>query len=327
MHELKGRDEFDALAAINALLRIANNSRTSQHYEDVQRAIVVLVQFSREPAMSALSRIVRSFLFMINQVPPPRIIIVSSPVIEDCFFPSSNVKVHSQKKDCDFCIKELRQLLGFMTTADKSFLSEVPELLKMIASLWTSYRPSLLLLLDQLCFSLEGNIQPFLHRVLPLLDDVLSQSYDSEPALGVAIKALKVLRVLSPHLQEWSQYLCTVLACAFSEKNHARVLSEAIETAIHACRYLQFGTGIVPIILVVSGCLHREELRTQACECLAHLARQLGPDYIAHGHAARVNLLMYQYNVTSSNYEKVCLIFWVLLTSFSVSSLLVTSTP
>ena len=88
MHELKGRDEFDALAAINALLRIANNSRTSQHYEDVQRAIVVLVQFSREPAMSALSRIVRSFLFMINQVPPPRIIIVSSPVIGDLFFPT-----------------------------------------------------------------------------------------------------------------------------------------------------------------------------------------------------------------------------------------------
>ncbi len=68
MHELKGKNEFYTLAAINALLRIANNHTYLIHFEDAQRALVVVVQYNGSQCTTALPRIVRSFVAMIDQV-------------------------------------------------------------------------------------------------------------------------------------------------------------------------------------------------------------------------------------------------------------------
>ena len=68
MHELKGKTEYNALAAVNALLRMAGEVRNYVHYEDVQRALVVLLKFSGSQCEAAVPRIIRSFVLMIKQV-------------------------------------------------------------------------------------------------------------------------------------------------------------------------------------------------------------------------------------------------------------------
>ena len=55
------------MAAVNALLRVASEPRNYVHYEDVQRALVVLLKFSGAQCATAVPRIIRSFIFMIKQ--------------------------------------------------------------------------------------------------------------------------------------------------------------------------------------------------------------------------------------------------------------------
>lgn len=128
---------------------------------------------------------------------------------------------------------------------------------------------------------------------------------DGEAAAAASLKALRVLRVLAPYLEEWTHFLSSVLLHALSESNNTLVRAEAIRTVDHACRHVSFGGSITAVAVALTACLHRDDLRAAASECMAAVAQQLGRDFVVYGHAQRVNTLFYQYGIYPEAYEKV----------------------
>ena len=188
--------------------------------------------------------------------------------------------------------------------SDKSVLNEMNAILDIMATLWNTQQASLLFLMEQLSQSLQLQILPFVNRILFLLADVLSSS-SIDSSLANPLRALKILRILSPYLQDWVPVVSQILVHSLNDHKHIKLRKEAIATVGHVCFNIKLGRGVTPLILAVASCLKDEELRSESVDILAILAYQLGVEYITLGHANRINNLLYQYNVSSTAYEKI----------------------
>ncbi|PWA90617.1 target of rapamycin [Artemisia annua] len=246
-------------------------------------AINSLIRILRDPSLSSYhQKVVGSLIFIFKSMGLGCVPYLPK-VLPDLF--------HTIRT-CEDCLKEfITWKLGTLVSIVRQHIRKyLPELLSLIAELWSSFSlpaanrpvhgPPILHLVEQLCLALNDEFRRYLPIILPSCIQVLSDAERCNDYTYVR-DILRTLEVFGGTLDEHMHLLLPALIRLFKVDASVDIRRAAIKTLIRLIPRVQVTGHISALVhhlkLVLDG--KNDELRKDAVDALCCLAHALGEDF------------------------------------------------
>lgn len=279
---------------------------TSEDYYSTV-AINSLMRILRDPALSSYhKKVVRSLMFIFKSMG-----LGSVP-----YLPKVLPDLFHTVRTCDEGLKEfITWKLGTLVSIVRQHVRKyLPELLALIAELWSSFsfpapnRPShgypILHLVEQLCLALNDGFRQFLPFILPCCIQVLSDAERFNDYTYV-LDILRTLEVFGGTLDEHMHLLLPALIRLFKVDASIDVRHAAIRTLSRLIPRVQVTGHISTLVhhlkLVLDG--KSDDLRKDALDALCCLAHAVGEDFTIF--IPSIHKLMMTYRLRHKEFEEI----------------------
>lgn len=267
--------EYYPTVAINALLQILKDPSLVQHHANVVEAIMSIFRTLGLECVSFLDRIVPAFLMVIRSSTAHRL---------ESYF------------------NQLATLVGIVRQHIRKYL---PDIVQIIQEYWhesPSMQTTILLLIEAISRSLEGEFKIYLAGLLPLMLGVLEK--DITQKRTPTDRILHAFLVFGASAEEYMHLIIPVIVRTFEKQSQpVHIKKTAIETIGKISRQVNLNDYAAKIIHPLTRVLDGPDvtLRYAALDTLCALIHQLGRDYLHF--AGTVNKVVNQQQVQHPNYE------------------------
>lgn len=247
-------DDYYPTVVITTLMNLLKDTSLMQYHQNVIDAVMNIYKTMGLKCVPFLQQVIPGFLSVIKEAPLARV---------DGYFSQLSVLV-----------RIVRQHI-------RPFL---PDILDTVQTFWQQSKQShgtILLLIESIARSLEGEFKVYLARVLPLMLGVLDE--DRSPKRDPSQKVLHACLVFGPSAEEYMHLIVPVIIRMFEKPGQPQPIRKmAIETLGRMSRQVnisEFASRIIhPLARVLSS--SDAQLRATALETICAMIFQLGPDYL-----------------------------------------------
>lgn len=253
-------EDYFSTVAINSLIRILRDPSLSSYHQKVVGSLMFIFKSMGLGCVPYLPKVLPDFFHTI--------------------------------RTCEDSLKEfITWKLGTLVSIVRQHIRKyLPELLNLIAELWSSFNlpaanrpvhgPPILHLVEQLCLALNDEFRRYLPAILPCCIQVLSDAERCNDYTYVR-DILRTLEVFGGTLDEHMHLLLPALIRLFKVDASVDIRRAAIKTLIRLIPRVQVTGHISTLVhhlkLVLDG--KNDELRKDAVDALCCLAHALGEDF------------------------------------------------
>ncbi|KAG9256851.1 armadillo-type protein [Emericellopsis atlantica] len=267
--------EYYPTVAINALLQILKDQSLVQHHAAVVEGIMSIFRTLGLECVSFLDRIIPAFLTVIRT---------------------------STNRSLESYFSHLATLVGIVRQHIRNYL---PEIIVVIQEYWhtsAAMQTTILLLIEAISRSLEGEFKTYLAGLLPLMLGVLEK--DGSAKRMPSEKVLHAFLVFGASAEEYMHLIMPVIVRTFEKQGQpASIRRSAIDTIGKISRQVNLNDYAAKIIHPLTRVLDAGDpsLRNVSLDTLCALIQQLGRDYLHF--AGTVNKVLAQHQIQHQNYE------------------------
>ncbi|KAL6852270.1 phosphatidylinositol kinase- protein kinase tor1 [Amphichorda felina] len=267
--------EYYPTVAINALLQILKDQSLVQHHASVVEAIMSIFRTLGLECVSFLDRIVPAFLGVIRS--------------------SSSTRLESY-------FNQLATLVGIVRQHIRTYLKEIVEVIHEYWNTSASMQTTILLLIEAISRSLEGEFKIYLAGLLPLMLGVLEK--DISPKRTPSERVLHAFLVFGASAEEYMHLIIPVIVRTFEKQGQPTFIRKsAIDTIGKISRQVNLNDYAAKIIHPLTRVLDSGDpyLGAAALDTLCALIHQLGKDYLHF--MGTVNKVLSQTQIPHQNYD------------------------
>jgi FKBP12-rapamycin complex-associated protein len=267
--------EYYPTVAINALLQILRDQSLVQHHAAVVEAIMSIFRTLGLECVSFLDRIIPALLMVMRS--------------------SASTRLESY-------FNQMATLVGIVRQHIRNYL---PEIVEIIHEYWHSsstMQTTILLLIESISRSLEGEFKIYLAGLLPLMLGTLDK--DISPKRTPSERILHAFLVFGASAEEYMHLIIPVIVRTFEKQGQpAFIRKSAIDTIGKISRQVNLNDYAAKIIHPLTRVLDSGEpsLRMVALDTLCALIQQLGKDYLHF--MGTVNKVLSQNQIQHQNYD------------------------
>lgn len=267
--------EYYPNVCVNALLGIVKDPSLSGLHQAVIEAMMAMYRTLGLELVSFLDRVIPAFISVIRAA--------SSSKLESYF-------------------SHLASLVTIVRQHIRNFLPEIVRLLQDFWNTNTALQATILILVEAISRSLEGEFKLYLAGLLPLMLGVLEK--DTSPRRQASEKVLHAFLVFGSSSEEYMHLIIPVIVKVFEKQQQPSFIRKsAIETIGKISRQVNlndYASKIIhPLARVLAG--SDPQLRLAALDTLCALIFQLGRDYLHF--VGTVRKVMTLHNIQHQNYE------------------------
>lgn len=246
-------EEYYSTVVTNSLMGMLKDPSLGQHHSSVIDAIMNIFKTLGLKCVPFLGKIIPGFLAVTRACPVSKL---------DSYF------------------NQLSILVSIVKQHIRNFL---PDILALIRDYWESapgLQANILLLVEAIAHSLEGEFKIYLAQLLPLMLKVLETSDTARP--GPSEKVLHAFVVFGSSSEEYMHLILPVIVRMFEKPGHRTPIRKAaMETVARLSRKVNISDHASRIVHPLSRVLMNgtHELRMTALDTLCALVFQLGHDY------------------------------------------------
>ena len=254
MHAEKGSDSYFEAAAMNALMRIANDSSLFMHHSTVFQVIIVIFEHLKTTVYTFLDRVVPSFLYMIQ--------------------------LAKETSPGDRWLHMVMELARLVDIVKKRITPVASLIINFLVDTWVPSIP-MVFLVRSLAEVLRDDFIVYLPQILPTLHRALLV----EPNAGIQHEILPLCVLLSKILDGWlHMVLPPIISLISNTKLDLQLRTEAVYTVTQISANLSlkdYGSLIVHTVATTID--HTPEMHDACLALLMCLVRQMGTTYIEIG--------------------------------------------
>jgi FKBP12-rapamycin complex-associated protein len=267
--------EYFPTVVINALLQILKDPSLAQHHALVIEAIMNIFRTLGLECVSFLDKIIPAFLSVIRSSPTSRL---------DSYF------------------SQLSILVTIVRQHIRNFLPDIVTVLQEYWNISPTLQANILMLVEAISRSLEGEFKIYLAGLLPLMLGVLEK--DTSTRRNPSERVLHAFLVFGPSSEEYMHLIIPVIVNVFEKPQQPSFIRKAaIETIGKISRQVNlndYASKIIhPLARVLAG--NDSSLRLAALDTLCALIFQLGKDYLHF--VGTINKVLVAHGIQHQNYE------------------------
>ncbi|KAF4122215.1 serine/threonine-protein kinase mTOR [Geosmithia morbida] len=267
--------EYYPTVAINALLQILKDQSLVQHHAAVVEAIMNIFRTLGLECVSFLDRIVPAFLMVIRSASATR---------TESYF------------------NQLATLVGIVRQHIRNYLPDIVEVIQEYWASSTSMQATILLLIESISRSLEGEFKIYLAGLLPLMLGALEKDVTAKRSTSDRI--LHAFLVFGASAEEYMHLIIPVIVRTFEKQGQPTFMRRsAIDAIGKISRQVNLNDFAAKIIHPLTRVLDVGDasLRLAALDTLCALIQQLGRDYLHF--MGTVNKVLSQHQIQHQNYD------------------------
>lgn len=270
-------DEYYPTVVITTLMQLLKDNSLMQYHQAVIDAVMNIYKTMGMKCAPYLGQVIPGFLGVIREAPHVR--------IEGCF-------------------SQLSLLVRIVKQHIRPFL---PSILDTVQTFWPSNKSAhgtMLMLIESIARSLEGDFKTYLARVLPLMLGVLDE--DRSPRREPSIKVLHAFLVFGPSAEEYMHLIVPVIVKMFDRPGQPPPVRKlAIDTLSQMLKQVNLSEFASKIIHPLCRVLLTSDvtLRQSAMDAICGLIFQLGPEFLPF--VPTVNRQLTLNRFTHGNYQKI----------------------
>jgi FKBP12-rapamycin complex-associated protein len=245
--------EYFPTVVINALLHILKDQSLVQHHAVVVEAIMQIFRTLNMECVPFLNKIIPAFLAVIRASPTSRL---------ESYF--SNLSI-------------------LVTIVKQHIRNYLPDIVKLLQEYWENpgLQPNILILVEAISRSLEGEFKIYLAGLLPLMLGVLEKDVSTRRLPSERV--LHAFLIFGSSAEEYMHLIIPVIVNVFEKPNQQSIIRKlAVETIGKISRQVNlndYASKIIhPLARVLAG--NDPALRVAALDTLCALIGQLGKDYL-----------------------------------------------
>ncbi|KAF2235412.1 phosphatidylinositol 3-kinase tor2 [Viridothelium virens] len=268
-------EEYYPTVVINTLMAMLKDSSLMSFHSDVVTAVMNIYATMGLKCVSFLAQVVPGFITVIRMAPVGRL---------ESYF------------------NQLSHLVRIVRQHIRPYL---PSILETVQDFWgasAQLQSTILLLIEAIARSLEGEFKVYLANVLPLMLGVLDQ--DATQRRVPSEKVLHAFWIFGSSAEEYMHIIIPVIVRMFEKPGQAlRIRQLAIETIGKLSRQVnisEFAAKIIhPLARILAG--PDAALKQTALDTLCALVFQLGPDYMPF--VPTIDKILQAHKIHHANYS------------------------
>jgi len=268
-------EEYYPTVVINSLMNMLKDSSLAMHHSSVIEAIMSIFKTLGLKCVPFLDKIIPGFVSVIK---------VSAPSKVESYF------------------NHLAILVSIVKQHIRNYLPEILQLIREYWNISPTLLGTILLLVEAIARSLEGEFKLYLAQLLPLMLQVLES--DNTTRVMPTEKVLHAFLVFGPNSEEYMHLIIPVIVRMFDKPSQPiSTRKMAIETVAKLSRKVNISDHASRTIHPLNRVLMTgpPELRTVALDTLCALVFQLGHDYTHY--IAMINKSLVYHKIQHTNYE------------------------
>jgi FKBP12-rapamycin complex-associated protein len=282
LHQKKGGDSYFTEAAINALMRVANDPSQIAHHPSVFHVIGIIFTHLKSSVLDCLEQVIPSLLFM--------------------------TRLARDTQDNDAWLRMVLELVKLVEIAGRKIKRTAKPIVDFILESWSSSLP-IIYLLRSLVDVLLQDFTCYLSQILPNLRQAILE--DAEDDRAITREIIPVYESLSPYLRGWLHLvLPPIIAVLDSSSCLVAARAEALATLIALAKTLSICDYFSVVFHSVLGVLDKHaDLRDDAMVMLVQLLQQMGAEFILLGFHGKVAKVFAKQHVQHMEYSRILLHF------------------
>ena len=277
MHSKKGSDGYFLVAALNSLIRIANDPSQSVHHTAVFQAMMVIIDFHGTEVTAHLPQLMPSFIHMIRTAH------------------------ETNMESFLFMAFQFVKVIGFARDSIDS--KDAVKMVKIVLDFWQPISP-MVELLRAIAVALPDALRAYLPTVLQLLRQTIMEDDSAERA--VTTRVVSLLPDFGNLLEGWLDVFIPQIVTIFDnqaipvevrEDAIIKVIGLAEVTSIRGCAVIIF----YPLARAID---ENPELRVVGMQLLDRLMEQMGSDYSKFGFHSFMLDIIARNKIPSLPYER-----------------------
>ncbi|KAI6250061.1 Serine/threonine-protein kinase tor2 [Erysiphe necator] len=267
--------EYFPTVVINSLLPILKDQSLLQHHAAVVEAIMNIFRTLQLECVPFLEKVIPAFITVIRNAPATKL---------DSYF------------------SQLSVLVGIVRQHIRKYLDEILVVLQEFWNHPNGLKTNILLLIEAISRSLEGEFKIYLAKILPFMLSALEKDVTTRRITSE--KVMHAFLVFGQSAEEYMHLIVPVIVGVFEKPQQPTFIRKyAIETIGKISRQVNLNDFASKIIHPLSRILGGNDvtLRLAALDTLCLLIFQLGKDYLHF--AGTVSKILNMHQITHQNYE------------------------